>query len=71
MPVRLKKFIGLWILLIWLIFYGLLAANLGAVILPHANWLWEFVYYAFAGMAWIVPAGFLIQWMSEPPGIRR
>jgi hypothetical protein len=65
MPVRLKKLIGLVLILIWLFFYVLLAAKLAVSILPNAHWLVQVLYYAFAGVAWIVPPGFLFGWMSE------
>ncbi len=67
MPARLKKLIGTFALLAWIAVYALVAANLGATVLPDAHWAVEFLYYLFAGLAWIVPAGFLIQWMSEEP----
>lgn len=70
MPVRLKKLLGTVLILIWMFFYALLAAKLAVAMLPDAGWPIQLAYYAFAGFAWIVPAGFLIGWMSEEPGAR-
>lgn len=65
MPVRLKKLLGTALILIWIFFYVLFALKLAATILPESHWAVQLVYYAFAGLAWIVPPGFLIQWMAE------
>ncbi|MBL9012505.1 MAG: DUF2842 domain-containing protein [Alphaproteobacteria bacterium] len=67
MPVRVKKLIGTLLILIWIFFYALFAVKLAATVLPDSHWVVQLAYYAFAGIAWIVPAGFLIQWMSEEP----
>ena len=64
MPVRLKKLVGTLLILVWLFFYVLFALKLAATILPDSHWVVQLVYYAFAGIAWIVPPGFIIQWMS-------
>ena len=55
MPVRLKKLLGTVLILIWLFFYVLFALKLAATILPDSHWLVQLAYYAFAGIAWIVP----------------
>ena len=67
MPVRLKKLIGTVVILIWIIMYSLIAMKLAVTVLPGAHWVAQLAYYAFAGIAWIVPPGFLIAWMSEEP----
>jgi len=65
---RTKKLIGAVLVLLWLPLYALLAMAVGIRVLPHANFVWQFVYYAVAGMAWIVPIGLLLPWMSREPG---
>ncbi|MFO1236451.1 MAG: DUF2842 domain-containing protein [Alphaproteobacteria bacterium] len=67
MPVRLKKLIGTLLILVWIFFYVLFALKLAVTVLPNAHWTVQLAFYAFAGLAWIVPPGFLIQWMSEEP----
>jgi hypothetical protein len=67
---RTKTLIGTLLILVWLFFYTLFAMRLAVAILPGAHWAAEMVYYAFAGMAWIIPPGFLIQWMAAEP-VRR
>mgnify|MGYP001381359222 CR=1 FL=1 len=67
MSARIKTFIGTLLILLWLFFYTLFAMRLAAAILPGAGWFAELAYYAFAGLAWVVPPGFLIQWMAAEP----
>lgn len=65
MPVRIKKLIGTVLILIWLFFYALIAMKLAVTLLPSIHGWTSFLFYAFAGLAWIVPPGFLIMWMSD------
>jgi len=65
MPLRLKKLVGTLLILIWIFFYVLFAMKLALTLLPDSHWVVQLAYYAFAGIAWIVPAGFLIAWMGE------
>jgi hypothetical protein len=64
---RTKKLVGAVVMLIWLPAYALLAMAVGVRVLPHANALVQFIYYAVAGMAWILPIGFMLPWMSRDP----
>ncbi len=68
-PQRIRKLIGVFVLLIWLAFYAMCAMLVAIAVLPEANWFVEFLYYAVAGMAWIVPVRYLMLWMNKPdPG---
>jgi hypothetical protein len=64
---RTKKLIGAIVTLLWLPVYALLAMALGLRVLPHAGGILQFLYYAVAGMAWIVPIGLMLPWMSREP----
>jgi len=64
---RAKKLIGAIAILIWLPIYALLAMAIGIRVLPHATGIAQFVYYAAAGMLWIVPIGLMFPWMSREP----
>jgi hypothetical protein len=64
---RTKKLIGTAVTLIWLPVYAVLAMTVGIRVLPHAGTVAQFVYYAIAGMAWIVPIGLMLPWMSRDP----
>ena len=67
MPIRLKKLIGTLLMLVWIFFYVLFAMKLAVTVLPDSGWPIQLIYYAFAGMAWIIPPAFLIEWMSKEP----
>ena len=66
MPVRIRKLIGAVALLALITVWALLAMGFGALILPSANGVVAFIYYALAGMGWVLPAMPLISWMSRP-----
>jgi hypothetical protein len=66
--VRTKKLIGAIVALAWLPVYALLAMAVGIRVLPHAGGVVTFLYYAVAGMAWIIPIGLMLPWMSREPG---
>ena len=63
----IKKLIGTLFTLVWLIVYSLLAMGIGVRVLPHANGLVTFLYYALAGTLWIIPVGLLLPWMYREP----
>ena len=71
MPVRTKKLIGAAFILFWLPLYSFLVIGIAVRVLPRANDFERFLFYALAGMAWIVPIGLLLPWMSRPPRERR
>jgi len=66
MPVRLRKLIGLVLILIWIFVYALFYVALGGHILPNAHWAVKLAYYAIGGLAWILPIMPLIRWMQRP-----
>ena len=65
MSPRTKKFIGLLIILAWLLIYSLVAMRVGVAVLPEANGLTKLLYYAIAGTVWIIPIGLLLPWMHR------
>lgn len=66
MSMRWKKLIGVFALIGILTVYVLLVMRLAVEILPTAGPVAEFMFYAFAGMAWVVPVRYLIVWMNTP-----
>ena len=66
MPQRSRKLIGTVITVAFLTIYSLLAMALAARLLPETHWIVQLVYYAVAGLVWIVPVGILIRWMQRP-----
>ncbi len=62
-----KKLIGTVLMLIWLVFYALIASALAVHILPHASWYVSLLFYAAAGLLWIVPIGLALPWLYGEP----
>lgn len=65
---RQRKLVGTVILLVFLIFYSIVAAVFGAMILPASAAFTQLAFYVVAGLAWTLPAGVLIRWMQRPDG---
>jgi len=63
---RWKKFIGVFALLAILVVYTLLVMRAAVAILPSAGPISEFIFYAVAGLAWVIPVRYLIVWMNTP-----
>jgi len=63
-----KKLIGAVVIVIWIPLYALLAMALGVHVLPRANGLVEFGYYALSGTLWILPIGLMLPWMHRKRG---
>lgn len=54
------------LLLVFVPFYALVAMTIGAAKLPGTSTVVQTVYYAIAGLIWVVPAGLIIKWMQRP-----
>jgi hypothetical protein len=67
MSARTRKLIGTILLLVVLIIYALVVMLAAAAVLPDGGKIVELIFYAVAGIAWVVPAGFLIKWMYAVP----
>jgi hypothetical protein len=65
MPVRLRKFLGAIMLIVLVVTWALLAMALAQSPLIKANGVVEVLYYAIAGLGWVLPAMPLIRWMSR------
>ena len=65
MPVRLRKFLGAIMLIVLVVTWALLAMALAQSPLIKANGVVEVLYYAIAGLDWVLPAMPLIRWMSR------
>jgi hypothetical protein len=62
MPVRLRKLVGAIALIALVLSWVLIAMALAQFPVLHANAVLETVYYALAGLGWILPAMPLIRW---------
>jgi ABC-type polysaccharide transport system permease subunit len=66
MPIRLRKFIGMIALVVLVIVYAFVAMVIAQLKLPDAPRYAQMIYYVVVGLAWVIPAGFIIKWMQKP-----
>ena len=53
-------------LLVLITVYVLLVTALSGTVLPLAgNGIWQFLFYAFSGLAWVPPAALIVSWMHR------
>jgi hypothetical protein len=62
---RVRKLIGLAVILAWLSSYALAIMSLAVRILPETGWI-NLAFYVVAGFAWILPLRPLLFWMERP-----
>jgi predicted transporter len=68
MPVRLRKFIGMIMLVTMVLVYVFVVAVIAVFRLAEASALVQFVYFAFTGLFWVLPAMLIVKWMEKPEG---
>lgn len=66
MPVRLKKFIGVILLIALVVLYALIATTVAVHRLGEASALVHLAYFFFTGFLWVLPAMWVIKWMATP-----
>lgn len=60
---RTRKIIATIFLVAFITVYALAAMVFAVVLLPGSGWFLQLLYYAFAGLFWVIPAGFII-WLG-------
>jgi hypothetical protein len=66
MSIRTRKLLGTLLLLVFLGCYSLAAMAVAVWTLPGASHLTQWLYYAIAGLLWVLPAGLIVTWMQRP-----
>lgn len=66
MPQRLRKLIGTVLLLALMVIWALVAMALAQGRVTELHWALQTVSYIILGVAWVIPAAFLIRWMERP-----
>lgn len=66
MPPRLRKFIGMILLVTVVIIWALFFMALAQGRIKDADRIWQLAYYVVAGMGWVLPAMVVIRWMEKP-----
>lgn len=67
MPYRLKKFIGMLILLVLVVLYALIATTVASYRLAESPWYLHLAFFAVSGVLWVLPAMAVISWMERRP----
>ena len=63
---RLRKLAGTFALIALVVVYSLTAMTIAAAKLPGTSGLVQLIYFAIAGLLWVLPAGLIIWWMAKP-----
>ena len=63
---RTRKLIGTVALLLLVAVWSLLAMAFAQFALRSANWIVVMLFYAIAGLGWVLPAMPLVSWMQKP-----
>lgn len=66
MNMRTRKLIGTLLLVVMITVYALLAMVVAVALQVNTtSTLVEFAFYAIAGLLWVLPAAWIIRWMSR------
>ena len=66
MPARLRKFIGMLILLALVAVYAIAATLYAVKNLSESGPLIHLAYFLLSGLLWVLPAMLIIRWMAGP-----
>ena len=66
LTMRVRKLIGMALMLALIIFYALIVMTVAVTTSVPDNGVVEFFYYLVTGVAWVVPAAAIIYWMQRP-----
>jgi hypothetical protein len=66
MPIRLRKLLGTFALLVLVIVWALLAMAFAQAPAIHDNQILSIAYYVIAGLGWVLPAMPIVSWMGRP-----
>ncbi|NVK34931.1 MAG: DUF2842 domain-containing protein [Rhodobacteraceae bacterium] len=60
-----RKFLGMAILVVFVVVYALVAMVIGDMSLQNSGTGIRMTYFAIAGLVWVFPAGAIIWWMEK------
>ena len=61
---RIRKLLGMVILVFFVIIYAFFAMIIGSA-MAEKNLIVQVTYFTIAGLIWVLPAGFIIKWMAK------
>jgi ABC-type multidrug transport system permease subunit len=69
MPPRLRKLIGMLLLVTLVIVYALVATTVAVARLQDSSWVVHLGFFFLSGLLWVIPAMAIVSWMAK--GSRR
>ncbi|MEX3009365.1 DUF2842 domain-containing protein [Hoeflea sp. TYP-13] len=66
MPVRLRKLVGMIVLIALVVLYALIATTVATYRLAESPWWVHLLYFLITGLIWVLPAMWIIRWMEKP-----
>lgn len=66
MPIRLRKLIGTFLLVLLVVVYALVATTIATYRLAESPWWVHLIYFFLSGLLWVIPAMWIIRWMAKP-----
>lgn len=66
MPPRLRKLIGMLLLVALVIVYAVVATTVAEIRLAEASGWVHLAYFGLTGILWVLPAMAIIKWMEKP-----
>ena len=67
MPVRLRKLIGMILLVTLVVVYALVSVTIATYRLADASGWAHLAYFGLTGLLWVLPAMVIIKWMIGKP----
>ena len=66
LPVRLRKLIGMLLLIALVVIYALVASAVAVTQLAESSAWVHLAFFAVSGVVWVLPAMLIIWWMARP-----
>lgn len=66
MDARVRKFIGMWLLIFGLLAYVVLVVNLATASWMPKHWAVQILFYLVAGVGWAIPMRPFMRWVNKP-----
>ncbi len=66
LPVRLRKLIGMLLLIALVVLYALVASAVAVTQLAESSAWVHLAFFAASGLVWVLPAMLIIWWMARP-----
>jgi len=67
MPVRLRKLIGMLLLVLLIVVYAIVSTAVAVAQLADKSAIVHLAFYLVTGLLWVLPAMLLVKWMEGKP----